>query len=240
MRVRVLFLTSGIRVVLSCNLNISCSSPSHASLDPQPATGTLAVPAHPSSPAQLSSSSSEASSSPRSSPPLARHVHRTISPLVAHRQEVEVVAAEECERATAETAVTATRATRLAMVELAAAREEVEAAAAVDAARAATAELEALCSNRTSSSVSVDGGTDNELKLAREAAREQAAQWAVQIGADALAAGSTEIMAFTDGAALPPQTGTMVTMGSMPLLGTSIPAVGGLPSPRPTTSSGPW
>jgi hypothetical protein len=34
MRVRVLFLTSGIRAVLSCSLNIFCSSPSHASLGP--------------------------------------------------------------------------------------------------------------------------------------------------------------------------------------------------------------
>jgi hypothetical protein len=42
-----------------------------------------------------------------------------------------------------------------------------------DAARAAVAELEALCGNSTSSSVSVDGGTDDELKMAREAAREQ-------------------------------------------------------------------
>jgi hypothetical protein len=50
MRVRVLFLTSGIRAVLSCSLNISCSSPSHASLGPQPAAGTPTVPAHPSSP----------------------------------------------------------------------------------------------------------------------------------------------------------------------------------------------
>jgi hypothetical protein len=81
MRVKVLFLTSGIRTVLSCSLNISCSSPSHASLGPQPAVGTLAVPAHPSSPAQTSSSSSEAAPSPRSSPPLACHVRRTVSAL---------------------------------------------------------------------------------------------------------------------------------------------------------------
>jgi hypothetical protein len=60
-----------------------------------------------------------------------------------------------------------------------------------------------------------------------------------QTGADAPAAGSTKIAAFTGGAALPPRTGTMVTAGSMPLSGTSVPALGGLPSPRPTTSSGP-
>ena len=81
MRVRVSLLTSGIRAVLSCSLNISCSSPSHASLRPQPTAGTPAVPVHPSSPAQTSSSSSEAASSPRSSPPLARHVRRTVSAL---------------------------------------------------------------------------------------------------------------------------------------------------------------
>ncbi|RLM66639.1 hypothetical protein C2845_PM16G02100 [Panicum miliaceum] len=78
MRVRVSILTTGIRAVLSCSLNISCSSPSHASFSPQPGAGTPVVPAHPSSPAQTGSSSSEAASSPRSSPPLARHVRRTV------------------------------------------------------------------------------------------------------------------------------------------------------------------
>jgi hypothetical protein len=62
---------------------------------------------------------------------------------------------------------------------------------------------------------------------------------AAQTGADAPAAGLTEIAAFTGGAALPPRTGTMVTMGSRPLSGTSVPAAGGLPSLRSTTSSGP-
>jgi hypothetical protein len=81
MRMRVLFLTSGIRAILSCSLNISCSSPSHASLGPQPAAGTPVVPAHPSSLTQASSSSSEAAPSPCSSPPLARHVRRTVSAL---------------------------------------------------------------------------------------------------------------------------------------------------------------
>ncbi|PVH64550.1 hypothetical protein PAHAL_2G300600 [Panicum hallii] len=81
MRVRVSILTTGIRAVLSCTLNISCSSPSHTSLSPQPGAGTPAIPAHPSSSAQTGSSSSEAASSPRSSPPLARHVRRTVSAL---------------------------------------------------------------------------------------------------------------------------------------------------------------
>jgi hypothetical protein len=63
------------------------------------------------------------------------------------------------------------------MAELAAARAEVEAAAAVDAARAAAAELEALRASSTGNSVSADDDKDNELKLVREAAREQAAQW---------------------------------------------------------------
>jgi hypothetical protein len=70
----------------------------------------------------------------------------------------------------ADTAATAARAARLAMAELA--------AAAADLARAAAAELDALRSSSISSSVSVDGGTDDELKLAREAAQEQATQWA--------------------------------------------------------------
>jgi hypothetical protein len=61
-------------------------------------------------------------------------------------------------------------AARLTMVELAATRVEVEEAAAADAARATAAELEALCDSTISNSVSVDGGTDDELKLARETA----------------------------------------------------------------------
>jgi hypothetical protein len=61
---------------------------------------------------------------------------------------------------------------------------------------------------------------------------------AAQTGVGASAAGMMEIAAFTGGAALPPWTGTMVTMRSRPLSGTSVPAAGGLPSPRPTTSSG--
>jgi hypothetical protein len=83
---------------------------------------------------------------------------------------------EERERAAAETAVTAARAARLAMAELVAARAEVEAAA--DAARAAAAELKTLRASSTGSSVSADDDRDNELKLAREAARDQAVQWA--------------------------------------------------------------
>jgi hypothetical protein len=50
---------------------------------------------------------------------------------------------------------------------------------------------------------------------------------------------STEIAASTGGAALPPWIGTMIAAWPRPLSGTSVPAVGGLPSPRPTTSSGP-
>jgi hypothetical protein len=48
---------------------------------------------------------------------------------------------------------------------------------------------------------------------------------------------STETAASTGGAALPPRIGT--TAWPRPLSGTSVPTVGGLPSPRPTTSSGP-
>jgi hypothetical protein len=61
-------------------------------------------------------------------------------------------------------------AVRLAMVELVAARAEVEVAAAMDVAHAAAAELEALRASSTGSSVSADDR--DELKLAREAARE--------------------------------------------------------------------
>jgi hypothetical protein len=94
---------------------------------------------------------------------------RSVASSVQHRQEAEVAAAEERERAAAKTAATAARAARLAMAELAAARAEVEAAAA---------ELEALRASSTGSSVSADDDRDNELKLASEAAWEQAAQWA--------------------------------------------------------------
>jgi membrane protein involved in colicin uptake len=104
---------------------------------------------------------------------------RSVASSVQHRQEAEVAAAEECKRAAAETAATAARAARLAMAELAAARAEVEAAAAADAARATVAELKALRASSIGSSVSADDDRDNELKLAREAAREQEAQWAV-------------------------------------------------------------
>jgi hypothetical protein len=85
-----------------------------------------------------------------------------------HRQEAKVAAAE--------TAATAARAARLVMEELAAARAEVEAAAAADAARAVAAELKALRASSTDSSISADDDRDNELKLARKAAREQAVQ----------------------------------------------------------------
>jgi hypothetical protein len=60
-----------------------------------------------------------------------------------------------------------------------------------------------------------------------------------QTGADAASAGLTEITVFTCGAILPPQIGTMVTMRSRPLSGMSVPTADDLPSPRPTTLSGP-
>jgi hypothetical protein len=103
---------------------------------------------------------------------------RSVALSAQHRQEAEVVAAEERERAAAETAATAARVARVAMEELAAAMAEVEAAAAVDAAHAAVAELKALRASSTDSSVSTDDDKDNELKLVREAAWEQAVQWA--------------------------------------------------------------
>jgi hypothetical protein len=102
---------------------------------------------------------------------------RSVTLSVQHRQEAEGAAAEERERAAAETAATAARAARLAMAELEAARAEEEAVAAVDVVRAATTELKALRASSTDSSVSADNDRDNELKLAREAVREDAAQW---------------------------------------------------------------
>jgi hypothetical protein len=84
---------------------------------------------------------------------------RSVTSSVQHRQDVEVAAAEERERAAAETTATAVKAARLVMAELAVVRAEVEAASAV-------AEL---CGSSISSSVSADGGTDDELKLVRDA-----------------------------------------------------------------------
>jgi hypothetical protein len=49
----------------------------------------------------------------------------------------------------------------------------------VDAARASAVELEALRGSRADSFASVDDNTNKELRLVREAAREQVAQWAV-------------------------------------------------------------
>jgi hypothetical protein len=71
MRVRVSLLTIGIRGILSCNLNISCSSPSRAS----PYTQSAArAPTVSSSSARTSSLSSETASSTCSDPLLANHV----------------------------------------------------------------------------------------------------------------------------------------------------------------------
>jgi membrane protein involved in colicin uptake len=99
---------------------------------------------------------------------------RSVTSSARRQQEAEVTAAQERERAEA-----TVRAARLAAVELAAARAEVEAAEAADAARTAAAELEALRDSRADSSASIDDNTDEEFRLAREAAREQAVQWAV-------------------------------------------------------------
>jgi hypothetical protein len=92
---------------------------------------------------------------------------RSVASSVQHRHEAEVAAVEESERAAAETTATAAM---LAMAELAAARAKVEAAAA--------AELETLRASSTDNSVSADDDRDNELKMVREPAQEQTAQWA--------------------------------------------------------------
>jgi hypothetical protein len=84
----------------------------------------------------------------------------------------------------------------------------------------------------------MDADTPMALRLGARAAVVPPTVAASQTGADAPTAGLMEITAFTGGVTLPPRTGTMVTDGSRPLSGTSVPTVGGLPSPRPTTSSG--
>jgi hypothetical protein len=96
---------------------------------------------------------------------------RSVALSTQHRQEAEVAAAEKREQAAAETAAMAAQVARLVMVELAAARAEVEVAAVV--------ELKALRASSTDSFVSADDDRDNKLKPTREAAPEQAAQWAV-------------------------------------------------------------
>jgi hypothetical protein len=111
---------------------------------------------------------------------------RSVTLSAQHRQEAEVAAAEECERAAA-------RAARLAMVELAAATTEVEAAVAADAACAAAVELKALRASSTDNSVSADDDRDNKLKLVREVAREQASQWAAAHPRGAVAAALTGV-----------------------------------------------
>jgi hypothetical protein len=129
---------------------------------------------------------------------------RSVASSTQHRQEAEVAVVEERERAAVETTTTTARAARLAMAELAAARAEVEAAAVADAAHAAVTELEALRDSSTSNSVSANSGTNDELKLAREAADAPAVLrvgvhtasvpptvMTTQTGADAPAAGST-------------------------------------------------
>jgi hypothetical protein len=126
----------------------------------------------------------------------------SVASSVQHRQEAEVAAAEERERAAAEIAATAARAM---MAELAAERAEVEAAAVVDAARAAAAELKALRASSTDSSVSTDDDRDNELRRRDSPSPDRYH-------------GHHGIQAIVRDVG---------------------PGGGGLPSPRPTTSSGP-
>jgi hypothetical protein len=178
---------------------------------------------------------------------------------VHHRQEAKVAAAEERERAAA-------RAAMLAMAKLAAAMAEVEAAAVADAARATAVEFEALRASSTGISVSANDDRDNELKLATEVAREQAAQWAAahpqgcrgRVSADDAPGGGR----VPDGGGNPDRRGRAGGWvdgdhdlyrrrdypspdryhghhGIQAIVRTSVLAVGGLPSPRPTTSSGP-
>jgi hypothetical protein len=100
---------------------------------------------------------------------------RSITSSARRQQETEVAAAQERGGSCSDSG----EAAQLAAAELAAARAKVEAAETADASRVAAAELEALRGSSAGSSVSGDGNTNDELRLAREAAQEQAAQWAV-------------------------------------------------------------
>jgi hypothetical protein len=134
---------------------------------------------------------------------------------------------------------------------------EVEVAAAADAARAAAAKLKALHASSTDSSVSVDDDRDNELKLAREAVREQAAQWATAHpqgrrggSPDGRGRASGALGGGAHGGRVPDGGGSPNRCGRTggwvdgdrglyrPSSGTSVSTAGGLPSPRPTTSCG--
>jgi hypothetical protein len=190
---------------------------------------------------------------------------RSVALSAQRRQEAEVATVEERERAAAETVATAARVARLALAELAAARAEVEAVAAVDAARATApvaptalflpTTIETTSSSwrgrqpgsrrhsgqpRTPRGAALTGAdVPTALRAGARVAVVSPTAAAAQTGANASAVGLTEIAAFTGGAALPSRTSTLVTMGSRPLSGMSVPVAGGLHSPRPTTSSGP-
>jgi hypothetical protein len=139
---------------------------------------------------------------------------RSVASSAQHRQEAEDAAAEERERATVKTAATTARAVRAVMVKLAAPRAEVEAAATVDAAHVASAELEADATLFLSTTTETA-----PLRAGACAAAVPPTTTAAQTGVNAPAAESMEIAAFTGGTSLPPRIGVMVTMGFRPLPG---------------------
>jgi hypothetical protein len=190
---------------------------------------------------------------------------RSVALSAQHRQETEVAVADERERVATEAARLAMAELAAARAEEAAAATDAARAAATElcAPVAPTALFLPTTTETTSSSwrgrqrgsrrrsgqprtprgavAAALTGADAPAALrvgARTAVVSPTAA-AAQTGADAPAAGLTEIAAFIGDASLPPRTGTMVTKGSRPLSGTSVPAPGDLPSPRPTTSSGP-
>jgi hypothetical protein len=85
-------------------------------------------------------------------------------------------------------------------VELIEARPKVEATETTDAARAVAAELEALCGSSAGNSISGDSNTNNELRLAREAAQEQTTQWVATPPMGGARDGSLDRRRRTDGA----------------------------------------
>jgi hypothetical protein len=145
MRIRAQLLTSGIRAVLSCSLNISCSSSFHAPLvlsRQQEHLLSLLIPPllHRLAAARLRQPLPHVAAP--TSTPCSKDSLSARSPR-AHStgRRPRLPATEERERVAVETAATAAR---LAMTELAVARAEVEAAAVADEACAAAAELETL------------------------------------------------------------------------------------------------
>jgi hypothetical protein len=163
MRVRAPLLTIGIRERLSCSLNISCSSPSRASPYTQSAARARTAP---SSPARTSSLSSERASSTRSDPSLAHHV----STLDHFECATPTGGRGRCD--------TRTRASSSGGCSDSGEGSTTSGCGTGSSESGSRSSGGGGCCPCGGNSVSGDDSTNNELRLAREAAQEQAAQWA--------------------------------------------------------------